>query len=97
METVLFKGEKLIIERYTYKNNNRVCLQLIDEQGYFYMTATTNIPDAELNDDEVLIKNYSENEGILEALEQSNIVKKIGPVKTGFVSVMKCKLLNSES
>jgi hypothetical protein len=51
------------------------------------MTATVNIPDAHLEPDEMVIKNYSENEGVLEFLQENNIVGPIiRTVRTGFVT-----------
>lgn len=69
-------------------SNGRIAIQLIAAKtGEPFITATVNIPDVELNSREVIIKNYSENEGVLGFLMDNNIV---GPVKkevnTGFVS-----------
>lgn len=58
------------------------------------LVATVNIPDEPLQENEVIIKDYSENQGILEVLQYANI---IGPVKrgisTGYVSVQVVDLL----
>ena len=69
-------------------SNGRTAIELIDaEDGCPVMVATINVPDAELAEGEIIIKNYSENEGVLEFLQENEIV---GPVKrnigTGFVS-----------
>ena len=69
-------------------SNGRKALELIDtEDGCPVMVATVNIPEAVLNEGEAIIKNYSENEGVLDFLQKNKIV---GPVKreigTGFVS-----------
>lgn len=82
-------------------NNGRTSIQLVASEdgediceGEPIATASVNIPTIPLASDEVMIKNYSENEGILEALTQANIVKPTGKcVDTGFVSVPVCKLL----
>lgn len=68
--------------------NGRRALEIIDsEDGCPVMVATVNIPEVPLAENEVIIKNYSENEGVLEFLQENGIV---GPVKrqvgTGFVS-----------
>jgi hypothetical protein len=68
--------------------NGRKALEIIDsEDGFPVMVATVNIPEVPLTENEVIIKNYSENEGVLEFLQENGIV---GPVKrevgTGFVS-----------
>lgn len=69
-------------------SNGRTIIHLIEAiTGEPVLTATVNIPDADLTSREVVIKNYSENEGVLGFLMDNNIV---GPVKrevtTGFVS-----------
>ena len=68
--------------------NGMTALELIDtEDDEVVMVATVNIPDAQIEKDELIIKNYSENEGVLEALQKLGI---IGPVlrtiRTGFVT-----------
>ena len=49
-------------------NNGRPAIELLEidpDYGYTpYMTASVNIPNVLLQDNEVLIKDYSENEGI---------------------------------
>ena len=69
-------------------SNGRPAIELIEaETGEPVLMATVNIPDADLKGREIVIKNYSENEGVLQFLLQHSI---IGPVKReigiGFVS-----------
>lgn len=56
--------------------------------------ASVNLSDYPLPANRILIKNWSENEGILEVLQQAKI---IGPVvdrvETGFVHADECELL----
>ena len=83
------------LEWNKYGSNGRTALELIDvEDGSPVMVATVNVPDAHLEPDEMIIKNYSENEGVLEFLQENNIV---GPVirtiRTGFVSAQVVKKL----
>lgn len=89
MKQFEFKGYTLSVEMTRYAGNDRQAIQLIDtEDGYPYCIATVNMPDIDLGDTEVAIKNWSENEGVLEALQANGIV---GPVKrrmpSGFVYV----------
>jgi hypothetical protein len=77
----------VILEWGTY-SNKRKALELIDsEDGCPIMVATVNVPEVQLEPNEIIIKNYSENEGVLEFLQENGIV---GPVKRtigmGFVS-----------
>ena len=55
--------------------NGRPALELIDVTDHIpYAVATVNLPDVLLEDNEVLVKDYSENEGILDFLIDNNIV-----------------------
>ena len=89
MKQFQHKGYTLSVEMTRYAGNDRQAIQLIDtEDGDLYCTATVNMPDMDLGDNEVAIKNWSENEGILECLQANGVV---GPTKrrmpTGFVYV----------
>ncbi len=78
--------------------NGRTRINLIDAlDNEPYAVATTNLPDVLLLDNEVLVKDYSENEGVLEFLTTNNIVVPTDKwVTTGFVDVQVC-VLNPES
>jgi len=78
--------------------NNRPSITLIDtEDGIPYATASTNLPDVLLLDNEVLIKDYSENIGMLNFLVKNNIVFETGKyVTSGFVEIPVC-VLNPET
>lgn len=78
-----------------YQNNNRTSLQLIEkETGHPYMTASVNMPDIYLSDDMICIKNYSENEGILDVLIDAQILLPLDLIRPG---IMKCMLTVSRS
>lgn len=83
---------RLSFSRY---ENHRLAIELISMNDHMpYAVATVNIPHANLNEGEVLIKNYSENEGILEVLEKEKIVERTGrTITSGFVTIDVCKLL----
>lgn len=78
--------------------NGRTRINLIDDlDNEPYCTATTNLPDVLLLDNEVFIKDYSENEGVLDFLTTNNIVIATNKWATsGFVDVQVCTL-NPES
>lgn len=78
--------------------NNRTSINLIDvNDNQPYAVATTNLPDVLLLDNEVLVKDYSEKESVLEFLTTNNIVVPTDKwVTTGFVDVQVC-VLNPES
>ena len=82
-------------------SNGRSAIELIEMDPAYgptpYMTATVNIPNVLLQDNEVLIKDYSENEGITNFLAKHNIVTPTNNwVKSGYVDVQVC-VLNPES
>jgi hypothetical protein len=66
------------------------------EMGYMESAcvATLNLPDEDLEADEVIIKDYSENQGIYDCMLKAG---HIGPasryVKSGFITAPVCKLL----
>lgn len=81
------------IERY--QNNDRIAIELVDpDNGELIAVATTNIPEIELQENEVIIKDYSENEGMYLTLLMAGI---IGPAKyyveNHFVSCPVCDCL----
>jgi len=68
MENVNFAGFESTVEFATY-SNGRTAIQLCDaNDGQPIATATVNLPDEPMAEDEADIKNYSENSGILDAL-----------------------------
>lgn len=55
--------------------NGRKAIRIVDvEDGAAVMTATVNVPNEYLLPDEVVIKNYSENEGCLSFLVANGVV-----------------------
>lgn len=61
-------------DKYQKGNGHRI--DLIDiSDGTPVATATVNVPNVKLEKNEVIIKNYSENEGIYDALIKQNIIK----------------------
>ena len=56
--------------------------------------ATVNLPDVEAGRNEVFIKNYSENEGMLKALVAAGVVRDTGRVAAAdFALIPRCQLL----
>jgi hypothetical protein len=63
-----------VINAGSYANGRRA-IRIVDaEDGAAVMTATVNMPDEHLESDEVIIKNYSENEGCLPFLVANGVV-----------------------
>jgi hypothetical protein len=66
--------------------NDRMALVLRSDDGEPQAVLTLNIPNVVLQPDEVIVKDYSENEGTLQALIRANIVQPAHRhVASGFV------------
>lgn len=93
--TVEINGFTCEVDLREYANNNRKGLSLyVKESGEPYCTATMNMPEIPLNDDEVIIKNYDNNTGVLEALVGAGIIEDLQKtVPLGFVDVHICRLI----
>lgn len=78
-----------------YMNNDRTAIILEDLTDLSPVaTATVNIPEHNLEIDEVIIKDYSENHGMLDCLVLNKVISEpLRWVKTGFVTCPVCKLL----
>ncbi len=74
MNTVTFKNTECQIELLQYANG-RTAIQLWHD-GMPYAMATVNDPDVTLEPNQVLIKDYSENHGMVDALVAAGIVTK---------------------
>ena len=94
---------KIILNNFTYNTyiskgrykNNRRALRLIDNQnGELIAVATVNLPNESLEPNEVFIKDYSENKGMLDSLIKNKIISNpIEKIPTGFIKIYKCKIL----
>lgn len=95
MKTISVLGYNCILQKLKYAEGDRIALQLVDaEDGCPVAMATVNITEESLEPDEVIIKDWSENEGILEDLMLAGIISKpIRIVPSGFVFGHVCKLL----
>jgi hypothetical protein len=85
------------LEKAEY-NNSAICLQLLndggDEDGLPFAVCTVYIPHEQLDEDEVAVKDYSENEGMLQYLIKNKVVKLPHRyAKTGYVTVPICRIL----
>ena len=76
-----------------YYGNGRLAVSLLEVDTHEpVMVATVNLPDADLAEDEVAIKNWSENEGVLPFLIENEIVHPPHrKIDTGFVQADICK------
>lgn len=89
---VVVNGTVCTIE-WTRYGNGQTAMQLWAEDGP-YARATVAVDGVDLVDGEVLIKDHSENAGMLEALEAAGIVERTGRyVRSGFVQIPVARLL----
>jgi hypothetical protein len=62
-----------------YLHGGNLAVRLMDEaHGMYYATLSTNVEGVSLSDDEFVFKNYSENEGLLEAMVGAGVVEMTG-------------------
>ena len=92
---VHFNGYGCTVSISRYLSTNTPAIILYDiEDGQEVLRPTTNLLDAELKENQVLIKNYGENEGVLEALVEAGIISEpVGKMDSGFVELDICELL----
>jgi len=86
--TVEFEGWTCFVKLGQYENG-RTSISLMDiDDGCPVARATSNIPHAELEENETLIKDYSENEGMLNSLIETGLVKYTGKnIKSGWIEL----------
>lgn len=74
--------------------NGRTALAAKDMRGLPFAKFSSNLPDHTMEEGEIAIKNYSENEGVLEELVRLEIVSPPHrTIEQGYVEFPVCKLL----
>lgn len=75
--------------------NGQTAIRLWDlSDGFPYATATVCVEDHLLKEDEVAVKDYSENAGILESLIEGGIVEHPHAfIQSNYVKIPVCKLI----
>ncbi|MCA9178404.1 MAG: hypothetical protein KDB14_28280 [Planctomycetales bacterium] len=77
--TVRFGGWNCRVVLQSYADGQHPLLRLIDVDDMASVArATVHLPGAELAEDELLVKDYAENEGVLEALIAAGLVEPTG-------------------
>lgn len=87
--TLTFLEYACTVHVYRYRGNGRLAIELVDQaDGEPVAAATVNLPGARLATDEVAIKNYAENEGLLEVLLSAGVVSPPDRFESsGFVTI----------
>lgn len=75
---VKFNGFDCNVKFSIYTNNNATGILLVDDDGDLVTVASVNIneEEGEVLPDEVAIKDYSENEGIVDVLVDAGVIDK---------------------
>lgn len=88
----IYKGDVVSLELAKYAHNNQKAMTFIDEEGVPYFVATLCV-DEKLADDEVAIKDYSGNEGVLDWMIENGFVHEPhNQVFSGYVVIPICRL-----
>ena len=91
---IRFKGYDCQLEFGEYENGRTVIILNDLQDDVLVAVATINIPDFPLAPDFVLIKDYSENKGMLKTLMEAKVIAKpLLFIQTGAVSIPVCHLL----
>ena len=86
--TIFFGGYACEMQLSHYTNGNKAISLVDTRDGSAVATATVNIEGVELSPNEVMVKDYSENEGMLRALRDSKVVENIVDVmQSGYVDI----------
>lgn len=92
MRTYMLHNQVVNVSIESYRNG-RPSISIYDMDGMPFLTATINVIERSLEEDEVIIKDYSENQGIYKWLLEKNIVgKAVGWHQLAFERVPICKL-----
>ena len=90
---IVFNGLTLDLGFAKYSNGRTAITMTDSEDGAPCGKASVNV-EADLTDDQIAIKNYNENEGILSVLVEAGIVSEpFGVIESGFVQIPVCNLL----
>lgn len=95
LRNLKYKNYDCVLRSSRYNYGGGIALQLFDaNDGELISVCTVNLPEEELGENEVFIKDYSENEGMVNFLVNEGIIELTGEtVQSGFVSVPKARLL----
>lgn len=77
MTNILGEIQEVGLSFGKYSFGDTMAIELFDARDYTpYSRVTVNIPGVELKDDEIIVKNYSENAGTLAFLLENELVEK---------------------
>lgn len=93
-------SKPMFLQKDFYLKNKNVAIPLYaeDKNGDIrpYKTVTTNLPE-KLPPNAVYVKDYGENQGVLDQLIQNNILSQpVYYVRNGYVDIPVCIIVNEE-
>lgn len=94
---VKFREWDCIVQCHTYSTNDRLAISLVDANtGEPVAFATKNLEES-IPKDCVMIKDYSENKGMVESLTNAGILEDTGiRIKTGYVELNVCRIVKQD-
>lgn len=94
-----FAGFTCLLYKTTYTTNGTTALVLLDlYDGSLVLTVTANVTGASVHclEDEVLVKDHSENEGIMDVLVDAGYLERTGKdIPSGFAYLTGARILSS--
>ena len=95
---VNFSGYQCNLSFGQYRNGAKAISLVSVTDGSPVAVATVNVERHSLNDNEVLIKDYSENTGMLKALQEANVIDDVllDVIESGYVEIP-CYSLTDEA
>ena len=94
MKTVKFRDWNCFVEWKQYSNGRPALTLRQIETGEPIAVASINLPHEALEPDEIFIKDYSENEGMLDALVKAEIIFPLHcRVPVGHTTAALCRLV----
>ena len=86
--TIFFGGYACEVQLDYYPNGNKSIKLMDTRDGSPVATATVNLEDVKLSANEVMVKDYSGNKGMLAALRDSKVVENIvDTIQSGYVDI----------
>ena len=83
-----YDGEDLFLEFQKYADGMGTAITIVDENEQPYSVLTINMPNVQLESNEFIIKNYSENEGMADTVFATGWFEDTGKkVRAGFALV----------
>lgn len=80
IKTPLFDEQDMTIKLHAYQDRaydgeRRIAIQIMDKDGQPFMTASTNLVDLPCEVGHTYMKDYSENEGIVQCLVDLGVIE----------------------